>query len=687
MSSDNTALLSGHEYIFAALLILYLSGALLSLLACRSQKLSGTIANTAAAAASLTGIIFCACKLLIYTGEAFDITLKTGVYPISVSFHIDNLSVFFVLVISLLTFVVSIYSIGYLKHYYDSRNIGVFGFLYNLFALSMIMVVTSGHIFFFLVAWEIMSMVSYFLVVFENEKTETQKAGTIYIIMTHIGTAFIIAAFVLIYQYTGSASFSEIDASGIPSSAKNIIFIFSLIGFGTKAGIIPLHIWLPMAHPAAPGNISALMSGVMIKTAAYGIIRIVFGVLGGEYLWWGTATLLLGGISAILGIAFALMETDIKKLLAYSSVENMGIIFIGIGLSEIACSKGNAVLAAFSLAASLLHVFNHSVFKGLLFLGAGSVHYSTGTRNMEKLGGLIRKMPYTALFFLMGALSISALPPFNGFVSEWAIYQALFASAGAGSSWMKIIIIITAALLAMAGVLAAASFIKAFGTAFLAMPRTSLAEKAGEVPRTMLAGMGILAALCLAAGIFPVYVLKLLDGISIEILSTSIFQGKAGYSGLILHSYLANTSISPAALVIAGLLLMPAVVLAARYMSRNSNLRNYGTWDCGYRQLNSRMQYTATGFSKPVRIVFRAFYRPQRELQIEQGSGRYFFKRARYKVSTVSVFEKYLYEPVVKNVINFARRMRLIIQTGSIHTYLIYIFVVVIAMLVYYART
>ncbi|RCX16871.1 hydrogenase-4 component B [Anaerobacterium chartisolvens] len=686
MPLDDIALFSGYEYIFAALLILYLSGALLSLLVCRSQKGSNAVANVAAAAASLTGIIFCVCKLLIYNGRSFDINLKTGIYPISISFHIDNLSAFFVLVISLLAFVASIYSMGYLKHYYNSRNIGVFGFLYNLFIASMIMVVTSGNIFFFLVAWEIMSMVSYFLVVFENEKPETQRAGTIYIIMTHIGTAFIIAAFVLIYQYTGSASFAEINASGIPYAVKNVIFIFSLIGFGTKAGIIPLHIWLPKAHPAAPGNISALMSGVMIKTAAYGIIRIVFDILGGGYLWWGTAILLLGGISAIVGIAFAFMEIDIKKLLAYSSVENMGIIFIGIGLSSIACSNGNTVLAVFSLTASLLHIFNHSVFKGLLFLGAGSVHYSTGTRNMERLGGLIRKMPYTAMFFLAGALSISALPPFNGFVSEWAIYQALFASAGTGGSWMKIIIIVTAALLAIAGVLAAASFIKTFGTAFLALPRTSAAEEAKEAPRTMLAGMGILAALCLAAGIFPVHLLKLLDGINREMLNASIFQGAAGYSSLVLHSYEGNTSISPAALAIIGLLLIPAVLLAVRYMSKNSSFRNYGTWDCGYRRLDSRMQYTATGFSKPVRIVFRAFYRPQRELQIERGSSRYFFKRARYKVSTVSVFEKYLYEPIVRSVVNFARRMRLLIQTGSIHTYLIYIFVVVIAMLIYYAR-
>ncbi|MCX8130669.1 MAG: hydrogenase 4 subunit B [Clostridia bacterium] len=675
------------KYIFLFMLVIYISGALISLILHKRQKTALIISNSAVIAASVVGSFF---SLMILSSEnknILEFSFASNIKNISIDFRIDNLSALFILIISLISLTVSLYSYGYLRHYLHKRNLSLFGFLYNFFVLSMVLVVSSGHLFFFLIVWELMSLISYFLVVFENEKAETQKAGVMYIIMTHIGTAFIIAAFVLIFKYSGTAYFSSINLEKTPLAVKNIIFLFSLIGFGTKAGLIPLHVWLPKAHPAAPSNISALMSGVMIKTAVYGIIRVCFGFLDPQYLWWGTLVLVIGGITTILGIAFALMENNIKRLLAYSSVENIGIIMIGVGIALTSYSKGYTGIAVFAISAALLHTLNHSIFKSMLFLGAGAIHYSTDTKNMEKLGGLIKRMPFTALFFLCGTLSISSIPPFNGFTSEWLIYQSLFAGIGITGSWYKIILILIVALLGMAGVLVAASFIKTFGIAFLALPRTSSAKSAEEVPKSMLAGMGILSFLCILFGILPGITLRLIENVSNDFFGNSISSVITGKSSFLMFSDKSSTSISLAALVIAFLILIPVLLLIVNLLKGKAQKRVYKTWDCGYRALDSRMQYSATGFSKPLRIVFRALYRPNREFEVESGATEYFFKSAQYKVSTQSIFEKYMYEPIIKNVINFARRTRFLIQTGSIHTYLIYIFVVIVVMFIYYAKS
>lgn len=674
------------SYIFGAILLIYFSGGILSLVLSKNQRLSNSISNIFSLTAALSGIILSLAKILFYSRQPLVLNFNSGIRFMSINFYIDNLSAFFVLLISTLAFAVSLYSFSYMKHYFNKYNTGLFGFLYNFFVASMLSVITSGHAFFFLLVWEMMSLVSYFLVVFENEKQDSQKAGIIYIIMTHIGTAFIIAAFTMLYKYTGTAEFYQMDLAKAPVMAKNIIFIFLFIGFGTKAGIIPMHIWLPHAHPEAPSNISALMSGVMIKTAIYGIIRFVFCILSPEVQWWGTVLLIAGAVSAILGIAYALMENNIKRLLAYSSIENVGIILIGLGVSTIAQSEGNSLLAAFALTAAVLHIFNHSLFKGLLFLGAGAIHYSTGTKNLEKLGGLIKKMPHTSLFFLIGALSISAIPPFNGFVSEWVTYQSLFLNITSDNALLSIVNILIVALLAMAGALAAYCFVKVYGMAFLALPRSGAAEEAREVPGTMRAGMGLLTLLCIVAGILPLYFIQLVDFINLEVIGITINENVTAFSSFVAYPVsLKNASVSPFGVVLLAMLLTPLVFYILSFANRKRKTRNYGTWDCGYSKLDSRMEYTATGFSKPMRIVFRGIYRPQRELKVEEGVPPYFIKSAKYIVSTQSVFEKYLYDPVIKNVMKFARRTRLSIQTGSIHTYLIYMFIVIISMFVYYA--
>lgn len=671
---------------FTSILILF-SGAVATLLFSSNKTVSRYIAYISSIAASLLGISISLIKL-ISEGKPFLIQLKSNFEFLSISFYIDNLSAFFILLISFLTLVVSIYSFGYVKHYEQKRNTGVLGSLYNLFAASMLLVVTSGHIFFFLVSWEIMSLVSYFLVIYENEKPEVQKAGIIYLVMTHIGTAFITAGFVLLYKYTGQTGINLLNTEGIPASVKNIIFICFLIGFGTKAGIIPLHVWLPYAHPAAPSNISALMSGVMIKTAVYGIVRFILGSMSGEYLWWGTAILITGALSTVLGVAYALMEHNIKRLLAYHSIENIGIILMGIGLSIIATVNGNSLIGALALTAALFHTFNHSIFKGLLFLGAGAIHYSTGTKDIEKLGGLIKKMPYTAVFFLTGALAICAIPPFNGFISEWITYQSMFLNLGASSNILKLVILISAALLALAGALAAYCFVKVFGITFLGLPRTPQAEDVKEVPASMLAGMGILSVVCLLAGIFPLFMIKLLDSVNIQLLGISItgrFDSISSFFTLPVTA--GNSGISPLGLLFLIVMLFSLFYFIISTFTSKTCIRKYNTWDCGFGKLDSRMQYTATGYSKPIRIVFRAIFRPQRELRVEEGKLPYFIKSAKYNVSTQSVFEKYIYEPVVRFVFTFARKARFAVQTGSIHTYLLYILIAIILMFIYYVLT
>jgi formate hydrogenlyase subunit 3/multisubunit Na+/H+ antiporter MnhD subunit len=546
----------------------------------------------------------------------------------------------------------------------------------------MLLVVTAGQLFFFLIVWEIMALASYFLVVFEPEKPEVQKAGRFYIIMTHIGTAFIIAAFAVTFKYGHTADITGSISNAIPVWIRGLVFVFLLIGFGTKGGLIPLHVWLPYAHPAAPSNVSALMSGVMLKMAVYGMLRFVFGLLGGGVLWWGVTVLVVGLISAILGVMYAVTENDLKKLLAYSSIENIGIIFVALGLAIIANACHIPALAALCLAGALLHSLNHSLFKGLLFMGAGTIYNATGTKNIEDLGGLIKKMPYTALLFLTGALAISAIPPLNGFAGEWIIFQAIFTAILGSGSLLKILFILSAALLAMAGALAAYCFIKVFAIGFLANPRTEQASRAVETQGSMLSGMSGLALLCIIMGIFPAAGLRITDSVNWDLLGQPMPTSAQGW--IMVSPAMASSGSSPFIMLAIILCLSLAIWVWVRFLSRGTKIRRYGTWDCGYKQLTPRMQYTATGFSKPVRIVFRWLYMPKRELILKENGVKHTVHGGKYILSTRSIFEDFFYMPLVKNIFRLFRRLRFMIQTGSIHQYLVYILVMVILMLLYF---
>lgn len=668
--------------LFQTSMLLYMLAGVLSLVFIKHAKQCNIVSNIICIAAAVSGVAASIIKLLFVSSTMNLAVYDSGIPFVSINMKLDNLSAFFLLILSVLVICVSIYSIGYISHYIGKRNVGLFYFLYSTFILSMVLVFTASNAIFFYMSWEAMSLLSYFLVIFESEQEENRKSGVLYVVMTHIATAFLLSGFMIIYHYTKSFDIFG-NSAAIPEFAKNVVFIMFLIGFGTKAGIIPFHIWLPRAHPAAPSNVSALMSGIMIKTAIYGLIRFVLCYLGVESTWWGITILVIGIISAVLGVAYAFVESNIKKLLAYSSIENIGIIFIGLGVGFIAYAQNNYMVSALALSACLFHCFNHTLFKGSMFLSAGSIHYSTHTKNMDDLGGLIKKMPVTALFVLCGALSISAIVPFNGFISEWLTYQSLFASIIPEQAGINILSIIAVAALAMAGALALASAVKLFGISFLGKPRSEHAIDAKEVPCLMNIGTGILVTLCLFVGLFPMLILKLIDGTVLSLTGTSIFeQLEGGFLIAYMPLNVSGNSISPLALILALAAIIIIAVMIIRVIGGKYIERRYGTWDCGFEALNSRMQYTATGFSKPIKIVFRVLFSPSREIHVT-GTQLYHPETIKYTVSSGSLIEKYFYHPFYKKITKYSRKIKYTVQTGNIRLYLFYIFLAVVILMAY----
>jgi len=602
-------------------------------------------------------------------------------FNIKLSFLFDPLSVFFLVVISAVCLASAVYSVGYLNKKYSKAKIAYSWFLLAAFIVSMALVVSVRNAFIFLVVWEIMSLVSYFLVIFDLKEEKSVRAGMIYLVMTHIGTAFIAAGFLIMYKYSNSFDFLALKEACVlmPSGVKNIAFLFLLAGFGTKAGIVPLHIWLPYAHPQAPSHISSIMSGVMIKTGIYGIIRFVIFILGVDSMWWGVLVLILACISCLVGVIYALMEHDIKKLLAYHSVENIGIILLGIGCSMVFLKLNMSSLAMFSLIAGLYHLINHAVFKGLLFLCAGSVYNSTGTRDIEKLGGLIKKMPVTAFAFLIGAMAISALPPLNGFVSEWLTLQAFFVASLTGyMAGLKIFFGLCAAILALTGGLAAACFVKAFGMVFLAMPRSKKAEDAREATLSMKIGMIFLVFLTFALGLGAGIMFKLLAIVASGV--TGIDIGAMQFS---LNNFMVmKGAVSSVSLSVPLIALILSVIIIGVYLGLgNKNIRRYSTWDCGYYKLEPRNEYTATGFSKPFRIAFNFFLLPYRKVEKVRGSF-YYIKSFKYETFTTPVFKKYIYYPLIGAILHAAKFMRRL-QPGSIHVYISYIFITILLLIIF----
>jgi hydrogenase-4 component B len=667
-------------------LLIYLAGAAVGLASARDPRR----ARLAAFGLALTGALveIASAIAALANGAAETWSLPFGVPLFSWTLRIGPLSAYFNLALGVLAAAVSIYSFGYLREMEGRRNVGILGFFYNLLLLSLTLVFTAANAFFFLLAWEVMALASYCLVSFEHEKGETRRAGMLFLIMSHAGTGLLLIAFLLLATASGSLDFACFRAAAalLPPWERGTVFLLFFLGFGVKAGIIPIHVWLPAAHPVAPSNISALMSGIVIKTGIYGMALVFFEFFDAPPVWAGLVVIIAGVVSALLGVLYALMEHDLKRLLAYHSIENIGIILIGFGAALLFRAFGQPYLAAIALIAALYHTMNHVIFKSLLFLGAGSVLHGTHTRNMEEMGGLVRGMPVTTACFLTGAIAISGLPPLNGFVSEWLTYQALLAGFGSTQTLTRVVFPIAGALLALTAALAAGCFVKAFGISFLALPRSEKAAEARECSGSMQAGMGILAAACFALGLGATAFLRVFDPLTAQAFGVRVSSALITGGGWALSSGAPNGgTVSPAGMAFVLVLLSSIPALFWLAWGRSARRAAGPTWDCGLPGLTAGNEYTATGFSKPLRLIFAALYRPRREVQADYEVSPYYPTAIHFESEVEPAFEKHFYDPLRDWIYTMARRTRSL-QAGSIHAYLAYIFIALLALLLFGVR-
>jgi hydrogenase-4 component B len=640
---------------------------------------------------SLAGAVleFLASVGTLLAGTDISWSLSSGIPYLSYGFRLDPLAAYFNLALSLLAASVSVYSLGYLAHSAARRSPALFCVFLNLLLFALTVVFAASNILFFLIVWEGMAVATYFLVVFDHESEESREGGLLYILMMRGGTGMLLIGFLLLASAAGSMEFSALHGAGehLAPFTGAAVFLLLFFGFGVKAGIIPVHIWLPAAHPVAPSNVSALMSGIVIKTGIYGMARVFFDFYGVLPVWAGMLVLVVGVVCGLLGVLYALMEHDLKRLLAYHSIENIGIILMGFGSALLFRSFGHPQLAALALVAGLFHTLNHGVFKCLLFLGAGSVLHATHTRNMEEMGGLIRPMPATAAYFLVGAIAISGLPPLNGFVSEWLTYQALLAGFGATPTLTRVAFPIAGALLALTAALAAACFVKAFGITFLALPRSEAAENAREVPATMRSGMAILALACVLLGLGATWFLPVFDPITSRAFGITVSDRLvAGSGGLLLTPGTVQGGSVSTLLIAFLLVVLGAVPLLLWVLWGRKSARTTGpTWDCGQPGLTAANEYTATAFSKPLRMIFAALFRPRREIQAEFDVSPYYPKSIRFASEIPAAFETHFYAPLRDGVLAAASWMRRL-QAGSVNAYLAYIFVTLILLLLFGVR-
>jgi hydrogenase-4 component B len=640
-------------------------------LACRLAFLGSALASLA------TGLV--AGGVLI-SGRPVEGTLFLHrASSLSLTYAVDGLSAWFLLLLSLLAVPIALFSIGYVGRLHLRRSIFL-GAGFNLLLGAVELVFAAADAITFLCAWELMSLATAGLVATEHEQPESRRASYLYLVMSHVGTGCLIAGFFILASISGSFSFATLlSGNARLELVGSLLFALFFIGFGLKAGIVPLHVWLPEAHPQAPTSISAFMSAVLIKTGIYGLVRVCAFGLGTPHLSWGVLTVLVGGLSAVLGVLYALMQHDLKRLLAYHSIENIGIILLGLGAGMMGLAYGRGDLAAVGIAASLYHVLNHAVFKGLLFLGAGGVLMGTGTCQIEQLGGLLRRMPWTGLWFLIGAMAISGLPPLNGFASEWLTFQAfLFGFRGSTEPLVHFLFSVGGALLALTTALAAACFVKAFGITFLALPRSEAAAEAREAPAGMLVPQAFLAGLCFGLGLFPGSVLRALRPVMASLPGveprTEMAVGRVGMnSGLESFDHVIPLILG-AALVAGGAV---AVVLTSW---RRARVRLAATWGCGG-ELGPKTEYTATAFSKPLMMVFRAVYRPAREVEALAEVSPYFPREVRYRAEIEPTFERYVYRPLFRAVLRLAEGMK-VLQAGSLHAYLAYVIALVVILVI-----
>ncbi|MGK4443502.1 hydrogenase 4 subunit B [Yersinia enterocolitica] len=660
-------------------LLLYLAGALFSLLLARRETLAIYASGLASLLGGIAGLLAAAPTLL---GGGIITFVTAGPFPFAAfSLRLDPLAAFMLLVISLLVVITALYSLAYVQEY-KGRGAWGMGVFMNLFIASMVALVVVDNAFYFIVFFEMMSLASYFLVI-SDQDDDAIDAGLLYFLIAHAGSVLIMIAFFLLYRLSGSLEFAAFRQANPQPIMASIIFLLAFFGFGAKAGMLPLHGWLPRAHPAAPSHASALMSGVMVKIGIFGIIKVGIDLLGASQLWWGVVVLAFGAVSSVLGVLYALAEHDIKRLLAYHTVENIGIILMGVGVGMIGIASQQPVLAALGLLGALYHLLNHAVFKGLLFLGAGAVIYRIHTKDMEKMGGLARMMPYTALAFLVGCMAISALPPFNGFVSEWFTYQSLFTMTKDGGFIIRLAGPIAIVMLAITGALAAMCFVKVYGISFCGLPRTERAAQAREVPWPMTASMLLLALLCLALGVGASHVAPVIARIASSLITTSPAPTLQVAQGAMLFPQHSTQAMLSTLYIFFGLLLLPLVILLVTHLYKGSRLtfRHGGDpWACGY-AYEQDMTVSAGGFTQPLRVMFAPLYRMRKKLDPAPMMKTALEHSVNGATRVEPVWDDHVVAPLIRAIQWLSQRIQWL-QQGDFRLYCLYVVAALVVLLI-----
>jgi hydrogenase-4 component B len=604
-------------------------------------------------------------------------TPEVAVLPIglpSLPFHLrlDSLSAFFLMVVGFVAAGVSTFAAGYFRKG-EGTPPGLLCLEYHIFLASMVMVILADDAYAYMVMWETMALSSYFLVTANHRIREVRSAGYLYLVVAHIGAIAILLCFGVLQANTGVYTFANMRAQTLTPFWGSVAFLLALFGFGAKAGILPLHVWLPEAHPAAPSPVSALMSAVMLKMAVYGMLRVSFDLLKAQMWWWGALLLALGLATALFGVVFASVQTDMKRLLAYSSIENMGLLFAGMGLTLTFSAYGMPPMAALALTATLYHVASHAFFKSLLFLSTGCVLHATGERNLGRLGGLIRTMPWLAWVTLVGVLASAGLPPLGGFVSEWLLLQSFLFTPGLPNPLLNMLIPVVAALIALVAALAGYTMVKFFGVIFLGQPREDRLAQARDAGPWERAGMLWLMGGCIALGLLPVQFIRLIDPVTRQLVSVGLGNAVEGGGWLLAPTSVERASYGPVIFLlgVAASFALAFLIVRRFYHGR---LRRAPAWDCGYRWQTARMQDTAEGFGQPIRQMFEPFFVMERELPTP------FDRQPRYRVTIADHFWGWIYLPVVALAERIARLFGLL-QQGRIATYLMYSFLTLVATL------
>jgi len=647
----------------------YLAGAIVALIA-PSDRIARGATAIGAASGSVAGLVVALAVLA--TGDRFELVRPDMIAVAGgIAIQLDSLGALFLALVCSVGLFAAIYGFTYTADYDGRRSLRFFGLMFNAFLLGMSLVPCAANVFTFLFAWELMAVASYFLVMTEHESSDARAAGLWYAAMAHFGFVLLLPMFLIMAPAAGATAFVDLraGASALPPAARSTVFALALAAFGSKAGVVPLHVWLPRAHPAAPSHVSALMSGVMIKLGVYGLLRVTADFLGTGPAWWGGLVLAVGSLSALGGVLYALTENDLKRLLAYSSVENVGVIFLGIGAALVLQSYGLPALAMVGFGAALLHTVNHACFKTLLFLAAGNVLRGARTRNMEQMGGLIKGMPVTAMAFLIGSAAAAALPPLNGFASEWMVFQALLSGAQIAKPEVAIGSPLAVGVLALTSGLAAATFVKAFGISFLAMPRSDAAAAAREPHWSAWASLGAFAAATVVLGLFAPSAIAAMYRIVESVTATP--RDVTGGGGIWLLSANGVAAVSP--LLIAVLVASVAFVAFASIRARGFDVRVADTWGCGRIRQTARMEYTSSAFAEPLRRIFSELYRPTEDFSVSvHPEARLIIRSITYTTRIVPWIEKALYEPVTRGARAIAASVRRL-QAGSVHLYLLYI--------------